>query len=243
MNTNTLALRLHRLTSVQPPRKVRPSLIASTIIGVAALLLLGAVVFRHHQKPGITNTSRLGLNVEHEGQVLLVAWDRNSQPVHNASHAILHIKDGRQQSQTDLNRQQLRAANVKYWPETQKVTFMLEVYQGDGSISESVQVACEPASVPAAAPKRPTVASGMVANASMEPDRPSPFAVHTQRERPEPPIMLQPRLMMTAASTLPPSVAQKPDQESRLGRMLGKIPLLRRLKKHPQQPENEYPLR
>jgi hypothetical protein len=238
----TLALRLHRQTSVQP-WKVRPPIIASTIIGVAALVLLGAVVFRHHQKPSTTNTSRLGLNVEHEGQVLLVAWDRSSQPVHNASHAILYIKDGRQQSQTDLNSQQLRAANVKYWPETQKVTFMLEVYQGDGSISESVQVACEPASVPAAVSKRPTVASGMAANASMEPDRPSPFAVHTRRERPEPSIALQPRLMLTAAATPPPSVAEKSDRESRLGRMMSKIPLLRRLKKHPQQPENEYPLR
>src|SRR6202035_4264607 len=114
--------------SVQPPRKVRTSLIVSTLIGLAALMLLGALAFRHPQKPITTNTSHLGLNVEREGRVLLVAWDRNSQPVHSASHAILHIKDGSQQSQLDLNSQQLRAANVKYWPETQKVTFMLEVY-------------------------------------------------------------------------------------------------------------------
>jgi hypothetical protein len=232
----TLALRLHRLTSVQPPRRVRTSLIVSTIIGVAVLLLLGAVVFRHHQKPSPANTSRLGLNVEREGPVLLVAWDRNSQPVHNASHAILHIKDGKQQSQTDLNSQQLRAANVKYWPETQKVTFMLEVYQGDRIISESVQVAGdagEPVSV-AAHPKLP-----MAANASLEPDRPSPFAVQTRRERPESSIGPQPRLMITAASTPPPAAAEKPDQESRLGRMMSKIPLLRRLRKHPQHSENE----
>jgi len=290
----TLALRLHHLTSVQPPRKVRTSLIASAILAVAALLLLGAVVLRHHRKPSATNTSRIGLNVEREGQVLLVAWDRSSRPVHNASHAILTIKDGPQQSQTDLNRQQLRAANVKYWPETRKVTFKLEVYHGDrssrpvhnashailtikdgpqqsqtdlnrqqlraanvkywpetrrvtfklevyhgdGSTSESVQVSGEPASAPAAPAKLP-----MTANASLEPDRPSPFAVRTRREirlaMPNP----QPRLLITAAVTPPPPVAEIPDQESRLGRMMSKIPLLRRLKKHPQHSENEYPLR
>ena len=238
MTPITLALRLHHLTSVQPPRKVRTSLIASAILAVAALLLLGAVVLRHHRKPSATNTSRIGLNVEREGQVLLVAWDRSSRPVHNASHAILTIKDGPQQSQTDLNRQQLRAANVKYWPETRKVTFKLEVYHGDGSTSESVQVSGEPASAPAAPAKLP-----MTANASLEPDRPSPFAVRTRREirlaMPNP----QPRLLITAAVTPPPPVAEIPDQESRLGRMMSKIPLLRRLKKHPQHSENEYPLR
>jgi hypothetical protein len=221
------------------PRKV---LIASTLIGVAGLLLLGALVFRHSQKPITTTTSRLGLNVEREGQVLLVAWDRRSQLVHNATRAILHIEDGRQQSQLDLNRQQLGAANVKYWPETQRVTFMLEVYQGERSISESVQVTGEP--VTAAVPKRlPTFPNGVQPDVSLETARPSPFAVHTRREirlaMPDP----QPRLMITAAATPPPSVAEKPDQESRLGRMVSKIPLLRRLKKHPQHPENEYPLR
>ena len=229
---------MHRPASVQPPPKVRTSLIVGTIIAVASLLVLGAVVFRHPPKPIITNTSRLGLNVEREGPVLLVAWDRKSQAVHNATHAILHIKDGRQQSQTDLNRQQLGVANVKYWPETQKVTFMLEVYQAEGSISESVQITGEPAPVTATAPKR-----SLEANASLEADRPSPFALHTRREislaMPAP----LPRLMVTAAATPPPSVAVQPDQESRLGRMLGKIPFLRRLKKHPQHPENEYPLR
>jgi hypothetical protein len=260
VTTVTLALHLHRRTSVQP-WKVRPSPIASTGIGVATLLLLGAVVVRHAQKPSTTYTStqathRLGLNVEREGQVLLVAWDRGSPSLHNASHAILYIKDGPQQSQLDLNSQQLRAANVKYWPETQKVSFMLEVYQGDGSISESAQVtgaadpAGEPASVVAAQPTRPNVASGsLAANASTEPARPSPFALRTQREiRPEPSISLAtpahdpqpPRTFITAAATPPPSVAEMSDQRSRLARMVSKIPLLRRLKKHP---ENEYPLR
>jgi hypothetical protein len=229
--------------------KVRPSIIASAIIGFVTLLLLGAVVFHHTPRPSTTTASRLGLNVEREGQVLLVGWDRNSQPVHNASHAILHIKDGRQQSQTDLNSQQLRAANVKYWPETQKVTFVLEVTQGDGSISESVQVVGDAAPV-AAPPKRPAPDS-LSANVSPEPDRPSPFALRTQREiRPEPSIRLataaqdpQPRLVITSAATPLPSAAEKSDQGSRLARMVGKIPWFRRLKKHPQQSENEYPLR
>jgi hypothetical protein len=254
---------LQHLTNVQP-WKVRRSLITGTlaivIAGVAALLLLCAVVFRHHQQPATTITStppatraahRLGLNVEREGQVLLVAWDRSSQPVHNATHAILHIKDGPQQSQLDLNNQQLGAANVKYWPETQKVTFMLEVYQREGSISESVQVvggAGEPAPVTAAQPKRfPNAPNGAQGDASVEPARPSPFAVRARREiRPEPVTPApdpQHRLMVTAATTPPPSAAEKPDQESRLARMVSKIPLLRRLKKHPQHSENEYPLR
>jgi hypothetical protein len=174
--------------------------------------------------------------------VLLVAWDGSSLPVHNASHAILHIKDGPRQSQTDLNSQQLRAANVKYWPETQKVTFMLEVYQGDGSISESVEFAGDtgdPPSVTAVQPKRPV----MEANASGEPARPSPFALHARREITLATPAPQPRLMMTAAATPPPSVAENPDRESRLGRMMSKIPWLRRLKKHPQHRENEYPVR
>jgi hypothetical protein len=226
---------------------VRRSLITSTLLGVvigavAALLLLGVVALGHHQEPGTANTSRLGLNVEREGQVLLVAWDRSSQPVHNASHAILHIKDGPRQSQTDLNSQQLRAANVKYWPETRNVTFMLEVYQGDGSVSESVQFAGAAGAlspVTAVQPKRPMIE----VNASGEPARPSPFALHARREISLATPAPQPRLTMTAAATPPPSVAEKPDRESRLGRMMSKIPWLRRLKKHPQHPENEYPVR
>jgi hypothetical protein len=238
-------------------RKVRrfqiKSTFAAVIAVVATLLLLGAaVVFRHPHEPGTAQTSRhgIGLKVERAGQVLLVAWDRSSQPVHNASHAILYIKDGPQRSKLDLNIQQLRAANVQYWPETQKVTFTLDVYQGEGSISQSVEVT-NTAPVTAAQPKRPTsaqpdLASGSLeANASMESARPSPFAVRIRREPSMAASALdpQPRVIVTAAETPPSTAAETPDQESRLGRMLSKIPLLRRLKKHPQQPENESPLK
>jgi hypothetical protein len=233
---------------MQPPKGPSSHLtsrLAVVIAAVAMLLLLGAGLLRHPRKPIATNTFRLGLNVEREGQVLLVAWDRSSQPVHNATHAILHIKDGPQQSQLDLNRQQLGAANVKYWPETPKVTFMLEVYQGDGSISESVQVASDPASVTAQAKRLP---NGTQREVPVDAARPSPFAVPVRREfTPDPSITSalnpQARLLITAAATPPPSVAENSDRESRLGRMIGKVPFLRRLRKHPQHSENEYPQR
>ncbi len=71
MTPFTLALRLHRLRSVEPSvrqrvrpgvkrGKARPPLIAGMIIGVAALLLLGTVLFRHHQKPGTSKDIHAG---------------------------------------------------------------------------------------------------------------------------------------------------------------------------------------
>ncbi len=178
--------------------------------------------------------------------MLLVAWDRSSQPMHKASHAVLYIKDGPRQSHLDLDSQQLLAANVKYWPETPKVTFTLEVDQGDGNVSDSVQIAGVPASAIPARPAADGASANRAADASTEPDRPSPFASRTPREiRPDPSTSLalpvQPGLAITAAPTPPPSVGETPDQRSRLSRMVGKIPLLRRLTNHPQHSDNEHP--
>src|SRR5438552_1969957 len=135
--------------------RTRRHLIPVVVAGVAALVLLSEATLRRPLQPSAPSTTtesvqpaepippRLGLNVERDGRALLVAWDKSCQPVRNANHGILYIRDGTQASQLDLDTQQLEAAKIKYWPTTQNVTFVLKVYQGDGSISDSIQAAGE----------------------------------------------------------------------------------------------------
>ena len=176
---------------------------------------------------------QIGLHAGAEGEGLRVQWDRDSRPIRNADHAILFIEDGALKSQLDLTGRQLDSSSIMYWPESERVTFRLEVYRGSQNSSDSVDFA------PAQARGRHR--QERLARAIVEPARPSPFehvepVIEVTQLRPEPVVAAQE--LELAASEL--AAAAEPPRESRLDRVISRIPLLRRLRKHP-QPDGTEP--
>ena len=175
---------------------------------------------------------QIGLHAGAEGGGLRVQWDRDSRPIRNADHAILFIEDGALKSQLDLTGRQLDSSSIMYWPESERVTFRLEVYRGSQNSSDSVDFA------PAQARGRRRQEG--LARAIVQSARPSPFehvepVIEVTQLRPEPVVAAQE--LELAASEL--AAAAEPPRESRLDRVISRIPLLRRLRKHPQSDGTE----
>jgi hypothetical protein len=213
------------------PRWVLPAALG----GVLAIAAADAVLMRRHPVSARPRAipENIGLHADAEGEGLRVQWDRGSRPVRNADRAVLYIEDGTLRSQVDLTDRQLGGSSVLYWPESERVTFRLEVYRGSQSSSDSVAFG-----LPQAASRRRQ--SGP-ARAIVEQARPSPFE-HAEPEivvtqtRPAP--LVAPKAAPEPAAPEPVAVAEPP-RESRLGRLISRIPLLRRLGKHPQSDETQ----
>ena len=146
----------------------------------------------------------------------------------NADHATLFIQDGTQRSQLDLTGRQLDGSTVMYWPASEHGRLRLEVYRGSQSSSDSTDF--ELPQGPKHHPEGP-------ARAIVEQARPSPFE-HTTPE-----IVvtqtLPPPALPVSETIAPPERAAEPPKESRLDRFISKIPLFRRLRKHPPEDENQ----
>ena len=171
---------------------------------------------------------QIGLHADAEGEGLRVQWDRGSRPVRNADYAVLFIEDGTIQNTLDLTGRQLDSSTVRYWPESERVTFRLEVYRGGRSRSDSATFA-----LAQARNRRRQVG---LARAIVESSRPSPFEhVDTEIEV----TQMRPAPVVVARAPALELAAAEPPQESRLDRVLSRIPLLRRLPKHPQSDETE----
>jgi hypothetical protein len=214
------------------PRWVLPAALA----GVLAIGAADAVLMRRHKvgprPPAIPEA--IGLHADPEGDGLRVQWDRNSRPVRGADHAILFIEDGTLQSQLDLTGQQLDGSSVLYWPESEHVTFRLEVYRGSQSVSD-------------------LTALGLPQQGRKRRMQPGPARAVVQKVRPSPFERGMPEIEVT--QTLPARVipVERPEAEevaelepapggppteSRFDRVISKIPLLRRLRKHPPEDGN-----
>jgi hypothetical protein len=147
--------------------------------------------------------------------------------VRRAAHALLYIQDGKYQSQLNLKGSELAGSNVRYWPETGHVRFRLELFDGSQTASDELHL--------------DTAADARRAErAVVERARPSPFSparvrvvraesARVEVRRPAP----EPAMMPNAVPAAVPAPA-KVTKESGLSRVVGKIPLLRRLKKHSQ---------
>jgi TonB family protein len=122
------------------------------IAGAAAIAALVAVVLfiypgvLRHTKPAISapiqDSSPLSLRVERSAGELLLTWNRDSDAIRNASHAVLSISDGPQRENIDMDLAQLRTGSIVYSPATGDVIFRMEV-SGQGTqktSSESVRV-------------------------------------------------------------------------------------------------------
>jgi hypothetical protein len=173
---------------------------------------------------------KIGLHADADGEGVRLQWNRKSRQVVNADHAILLIQDGTQRSQLDLTGRQLDGSTVMYLPQSERVNFRLEVYRGSQSSSDSTDF-----ELPKDSGRHRRQGS---ARAIVEQARPSPF------ERTAPEIVVTqtlpaPVLQVSETVTTPERAAPEPPKESRLDRFISKIPLFRRLRKHPPADETQ----
>jgi hypothetical protein len=202
---------------------------------VVAIAGADAFLMRRHpiSIPPRAIAEKIGLRADSEGRTLRVQWDRASRPIRDADRAVLYIEDGSLRSRVDLTGRQLDRSTVLYWPETDRVSFRLEVYHGNLSSSDSAACSLPPNAI---RHRRPGTDRAIVGQA-----RPSPFEL----VRPEivttqtlPPPVVPADEPVAALDPAPqPGKAAERQSESRLDRMISKIPLLRRLEKHPQPDE------
>jgi hypothetical protein len=198
-------------------------------LGLAVLITIGgAVIMRPRHQQAVASpvvSDRIGLAASADGDGLRLEWNRNAPKVRSANHALLYIQDGNKKSRLHITGQQLAASTVRYWPESPEVHFRLELYHGDETVADEVRVAT------AKSPAAPKGAS----RTALERARPSPF------ERVKADVVRRPSQVPVVAAAVreepPPLPAAKP-KESGWGKFVSRIPLLRRLKKHPQTSES-----
>ena len=207
----------------------------AALVGVVAIAGADAFLMRRHPisvRPRPT-PEKIGLHADAEGGTLRVEWDLASRPIRYADRAVLYIEDGSLRSHVDLTGRQLDRSTIRYWPETDRVNFRLEVFHGSVSSSDSAT-----SGLPRDAIRHRRQGAE---RAVVEHARPSPFElvrpeiVTTQMlPRPAPPAA-EPVAALDPAPQTGKAVEQSDD--SRFDRMISRIPLLRRLEKHPQSDE------
>lgn len=114
----------------------------------ALIILSGLLVFPgiHRTKRGATvsqaDASDISLRVERVGGELLLTWNRDSELIRGATHAVLSIVDGDRKEGVDLDLAQLRNGSIVYAPSSGDIVFQLTV-TGKNSAqtqSESIRV-------------------------------------------------------------------------------------------------------
>src|SRR6516165_8251569 len=140
----------------------------------ALIILSGLLVF-----PGLHRTKRnapvssaeastMALRVERSAGELLLTWNRDSDVIRGATHAVLSIADGERHENVDLDLAQLRNGRIVYSPSSSDIVFQLTVTgKNSGQTqSESVRVLRTRPSpmpdTPATPPSRPIPARGTV---------------------------------------------------------------------------------
>jgi hypothetical protein len=208
------------------PRWVLPAALG----GVLAMAGADAILMRRHKvsvrPPAVPE--QIGLHAAAEGEGMRVQWDRSSRPIRHADRAVLFIEDGTVKSQLDLTGRQLDSSSVMYLPQSERVTFRLEVHRGSQSSSDSA-------------------ALDLSQNRNRHP-RHGPARAIVQQVRPSPFQHMDPEIEVTQTLPVHAVVARAPvpepvaapepvasaesSKQSRLGRFLSRIPLLRHLGKH-----------
>lgn len=160
-------------------------------IGAVVPLILMVVLFiypallhrggRASNAPG-GDTSALSLRVESLGGEMQLSWNRDSDPIRNATAGVLSISDGSQHQDIAMDLALLQKGSINYTPATSDVVFRLEV-SGRGpskTASEMVRaLRTRPSPIPeidpqaakpaAGAPTTPDVPAGPPQAAATEP--------------------------------------------------------------------------
>jgi hypothetical protein len=205
-------------------------LLPAALWGVVAITSADVVLLRHHpvKKAPRVNVEPIGLHVAAEGPSVRIQWNRNSAPVRNADRATLFITDGASREAVNLSGTQLDRSTVRYWPESEQVTFRLEVHKGDRNNSDSASIG-----LPQEGRRRSR--QPRTERVVVEQARPSPF----ERVTPEIEVTQARRAPVITVSAPEPAVAAAPQEDGRFERVLSKIPLLRRFGKHLSADETE----
>ena len=117
---------------------------ASIVLFVALFVYPGFM--RHSTKPVATanpqDSSALQLRVERTAGELLITWNRDAEPIKNASKAVLSISDGDQHENVEMDLAQLRNGSIVYSPSSIDTSFKMEVVDKKNmkTASESVRV-------------------------------------------------------------------------------------------------------
>ena len=76
------------------------------------------------------DASPLALRVDRNGTDIVLTWNRDSDAIRRASRAVLHISDGPQHENVEMDLPQLRNGSIVYSPVTSDVVFRMEVSGG-----------------------------------------------------------------------------------------------------------------
>ena len=100
-----------------------------SVVLIAGLLVFSGVLRRGNRRrtdPSM-DYSAMALRVERTASELLLTWNRDSEPIRNATHAVLSIHDGTQDENVDLDLNQLRNGSIVYSPMTTDVVFQMKL--------------------------------------------------------------------------------------------------------------------
>jgi protein TonB len=124
-------------------QKILKKKLVLAVVGGVLLLCSGALfvypgMFKASSRPPVALT----LRVERSAGDLLLTWNRESEVIRNAKHAVLSIYDGERTENYNMDLNQLRDGSIVYAPLTPDVSFKMEVTGPDGSkvAAESVRV-------------------------------------------------------------------------------------------------------
>jgi hypothetical protein len=230
---------------------------AAIAIGVVVLCL--ALVLATHNvpspTPADTEPSRsLPLTLTGGDGRLTLGWDRESPAIRAGQCGILLVSDGGIHRRVLLDASQLRSGKLFYWPVNKDVRFEMQMSDGEtgcGSESTPLQRSAE---VPHRRKRRterrrphavePEDVNVAVSDPQNETTNASAFAIQGESQLAEPvPMRAEKEIRSTAskpvsqvAPELHSSVIVEPVAvtESRLSRIAGKIPVLRRLHRRPE---------
>jgi len=188
------------------------------LIGMVLGATVAALYFRPDPPPAPSpvqvGSTAVALGLKREGDHLRVVWDRRNPAIRNADHATLRITDGNQHSVIPLDAVDLANGSAVYWPESDRFSFNLDLGAAGGS---------------AYAP-----ATAEVIEPEVEAATEAPLPAKPVRR---PPV----RVVQVAKKTgLEEEVAATSAKESRMSRVVGRVPLLRRLKKHRESPPDIF---
>jgi protein TonB len=121
-------------------------------IGVGGAILVALLVvflvyppLLHRNRPSgaaVQDTSQLSLRVERTAGEIVLTWNRDSDAIRSATHAVLSIADGDQHENVEMDLAQLRIGSISYSPASSDVVFKMEVTgrNQEKTASESLRV-------------------------------------------------------------------------------------------------------
>lgn len=225
-----------------------------------SVALIGVMLWQHRRPipPATTvvqygNPKLLKLSLERHGDSLRLVWNKDAPEVQTASNGVLLIDDGGVETRFDLDHSQLQGGAVAYHPNSQDVTFRMNVDSPSGHVaSEPLHAWLQPLNEPAAGPPAALAQNQMRArrkpplnpNNDDDDGKPSPAKPVQQAALPPvaeiheqpvtaaaPPPAAEPAPRKAEPQPLVANVRVEPAPESGIRRGLQTIPVLRLLQR------------